>query len=684
MRTPVAACLVLALGMLGACAGKESRPAASPAAPTPTPAVSVPDLEIRALLLLLVDRQIYEPFTVERALGEGAEVRRELAASLGRIPDARAVPVLVALLGDTSVEVRREAAFALGRHREGTATPALLRAAAGADFETGRLAVESLGVRGAALSEVRAALDALPEDEVRRRLLPALFRFDEPGLVDGARDALETGDPDLGRLAMVALGRNPRPEAVPLLREGLGSDDPRVRAWAARGLGGVGDGSDLERLLPLLGDPGEDPVVQALRTGSRLVASGAAGASDPWRREILRLVDDPRVGVRVTALEAAGAWLLDEQLGARLLERARSGPARERELAFLSLVAGEDPRGRDLLPELARDPDPVLRAAAVRGAAAWGQQEILRELAADPDPRVRVAVLQERLEETSAEGDAALVPLGAGLEDADPVVRAVALGRLAEHPLLPYEALVLAFQRAGDDRPPDARLAAIDALAARAGEEPRERGAVVTALEEILRYPEFLVRRAAAEALAGLGRPAASPGPATEMFGIEAYRERVLRSRAERRVRMETSKGAVELVLDCPAAPLTCLNFLSLAGQGFYDGLVFHRVVPGFVVQGGDPRGTGWGGPGYAIRDEPNRIEFDRGVIGMATSGPDTAGSQFFVTLAPQPHLDGGYTAFGRVTAGSEVLESILQGDEIRTIREVGAPVQPLPRTPRR
>ena len=116
---------------------------------------------------------------------------------------------------------------------------------------------------------------------------------------------------------------------------------------------------------------------------------------------------------------------------------------------------------------------------------------------------------------------------------------------------------------------------------------------------------------------------------------------------------------------------MTCLSFLQLAEQGFYDGLSWHRVIPDFVAQAGDPRGDGWGGPGYAIRDEVNRVRYDAGVVGMARSGPHSAGSQFFVTLAAQPHLDGRYTAFGTVVEGLEVLQQLLQGDRIVSIREV-------------
>jgi cyclophilin family peptidyl-prolyl cis-trans isomerase len=158
-------------------------------------------------------------------------------------------------------------------------------------------------------------------------------------------------------------------------------------------------------------------------------------------------------------------------------------------------------------------------------------------------------------------------------------------------------------------------------------------------------------------------------GPEPRALGV--YRSIVQRTARPRTVEVVTDAGAFRLRLECPTAPLTCHNFLLLAEQGYYDGVAFHRVVPDFVVQDGDPRGDGTGGPDWAIRDEINRIRYERGVLGMALSGPHTGGSQWFVTLAPQPHLDGGYTAFGRLTSGEEVLDRILPGTKIERVREV-------------
>jgi len=109
-------------------------------------------------------------------------------------------------------------------------------------------------------------------------------------------------------------------------------------------------------------------------------------------------------------------------------------------------------------------------------------------------------------------------------------------------------------------------------------------------------------------------------------------------------------------------------SFITLARKGFFNNLTFHRVVPNFVIQGGDPRGDGEGGPGYQIRCEINTRPYTRGAVGMALSGKDTGGSQFFITHSPQPHLDGGYTVFGQVTSGMDVVDRIARGDLIKRI----------------
>jgi peptidyl-prolyl cis-trans isomerase B (cyclophilin B) len=136
------------------------------------------------------------------------------------------------------------------------------------------------------------------------------------------------------------------------------------------------------------------------------------------------------------------------------------------------------------------------------------------------------------------------------------------------------------------------------------------------------------------------------------------------------RVTMETNRGTIVLEMYPQYAPATVNNFVFLASEGYYDGVTFHRVIPDFVVQGGDPTGTGRGGPGYRFGDEfaGNPLKHETGVISMANAGPGTNGSQFFITHSPQPHLDGKHTVFGKVIEGQEVVDAIRVGDVMTAV----------------
>ena len=136
------------------------------------------------------------------------------------------------------------------------------------------------------------------------------------------------------------------------------------------------------------------------------------------------------------------------------------------------------------------------------------------------------------------------------------------------------------------------------------------------------------------------------------------------------KITIHTDKGNIDLTLFPDEAPVTCASFLNLARRGFYDGIAFHRVIPDFMIQGGDPTGTGTGGPGYKFECEcsPLRRHDKPGVLSMANAGPNTNGSQFFITHGPTPHLDGKHTVFGETTQGQNVVDSIRQGDKITSI----------------
>ena len=131
----------------------------------------------------------------------------------------------------------------------------------------------------------------------------------------------------------------------------------------------------------------------------------------------------------------------------------------------------------------------------------------------------------------------------------------------------------------------------------------------------------------------------------------------------------DTDRGAIRVELAAEQAPLTVANFVNLAQRGFYDGLTFHRVIPDFMIQGGCPRGTGTGGPGYKFEDETrNGLKHERGVLSMANAGPNTNGSQFFITHVPCGWLDGKHTVFGKVIEGLDVVDAVRQGDLIKSI----------------
>jgi len=134
-------------------------------------------------------------------------------------------------------------------------------------------------------------------------------------------------------------------------------------------------------------------------------------------------------------------------------------------------------------------------------------------------------------------------------------------------------------------------------------------------------------------------------------------------------IKIETDHGDIMIQLYPYSAPNTVANFKALAGKGYYDGLIFHRVIPGFMAQGGDPEGRGTGGPGYSVKAEFNERKHVRGTLAMARSAnPDSAGSQFYICFGEQPHLDGQYTIFGQVTEGMDIVDKISQGDKMNKV----------------
>jgi len=250
----------------------------------------------------------------------------------------------------------------------------------------------------------------------------------------------------------------------------------------------------------------------------------------------------------------------------------------------------------------------------------------------------------------------------------DVFVRGTAAELLGEQPASKEnaEALATALSQAlhFDTQSNDAVLAILGALAKQKSNEAND--AIKTALDS----SDHLIRRRAVALLKANGAGDFSNRIGTvKTRNTEAdYRRAIARIGKHVTAMLVTSKGSFVIEFLTEDAPLTVDNFVQLGRKGYFNGITFHRVVPNFVIQGGDPRGDGNGGPGYSIRCEINEVPFERAAVGMALSGKDTGGSQWFVTHAPQPHLDGGYTVFGRVIRGMDVVDRIARGDIIRRV----------------
>ncbi|MBV9211709.1 MAG: peptidylprolyl isomerase [Acidobacteria bacterium] len=249
----------------------------------------------------------------------------------------------------------------------------------------------------------------------------------------------------------------------------------------------------------------------------------------------------------------------------------------------------------------------------------------------------------------------------------DFIVRATAAELLGGLP--PDEAnaatLIEALPVAMKDEMNDAALSILDALSKQKTARANE------ALKSALESSDYLLRRRAVALLKETDAGDFSPRIATVASrNTQAdYMRALARRNGRTRAVVKTEKGEFTIELLPEDAPLTVDNFVQLARRGYFNSITFHRVVPNFVIQGGDPRGDGNGGPGYQIRCEINEVEYGRGAVGMALSGKDTGGSQWFVTHSPQPHLDGGYTVFGTVAERDmQVVDGIARGDKILSV----------------
>ena len=622
---------------------------------------------------------------------EEARIRRRAALAIGRVGLADGVEPLAAALADADPEVRQVAAFALGLLGDTRARDPLVKALGDASPLVQGSAAEALGLLGdAAAAEPVGRLAAQilqsgalaqpppDEDDPRRDTGAAAYRLAlyalvrlkaYPQLAAAVLDA--NGQPRVRWWpAAFALQRLEDKRALPALLTLAKDPHPYTRAFAVKGLAALRDRAALPVLMPLLSSGERSVLIETIRALGRI---GDPAAAEPLLRFIHDASTDPHV--RLESVSALGG---------------------------IRATFGAPPDLYDSLLDLLSDPSPSIRAAALRALSTTDPESFVTVLSGlDPDQHWNVrAVLATvlgtlapdvalpRLDTMLADSDQRVIPavlesmiklkapkavsvLLERLKADDPVVRATAATGLGT--LKPPEgaaALAEAYEFGQRDSSYNARAAALAALAAYG----------ITAAAPVLKTAftdkDWAVRVRAARLMAQLDPPSAAEAaaqirPAPTTLPSEVYlTPRVASPPVSTQVYLDTDRGTIQIELAVLDAPLTVENFIALARKGYFNGLSVHRVVPDFVVQDGDPRGDGEGGPGYSIRDELNQRPYLRGTVGMALDPwPDTGGSQYFITHSPQPHLDAKYTVFGRVVAGMEVVDQIQQWDVVRRVR---------------
>jgi cyclophilin family peptidyl-prolyl cis-trans isomerase/HEAT repeat protein len=591
------------------------------------------------------------------------------------------------LLLDPDSTVRVAAAFALGLLRDTAAVQPLIDRLIGQPALDGPTATEAITalakIGGARVGQFfrtvlsgSAGLSSADQAAIVDQALLESWRLDEHAPVGAILPFADDTALATRWRAVYSLGRLRPPAAGERLTLLLRDSDAFVRSLAARSLtrqyadtAKLASGSVAELLARAAVDPNPQVRINGLRSLAGFHGSPVGG-------KLTSLLQDPLPHVQVQAAATLG------ELG---------GAEAVRSLSRVAAGKGNFALRREALIALARADTAAYRAAVApwRSAADWRQRAAAAEAEAiagpgaapwflsDRDGRVIAAGLQAWGAEVEG-ADGALVAAGRPLlAHPDAAVRSVAadaVGRAGALADLP--ALVQAYRRTGRDSFPEAALSALGAILAVRNSGPEAQARVDREfLASSDRPADYLIRRWAEE---NWPEAAARWGPAYPIATgrtVQDYRDLVRRfvigpdSITRPRVKIETEQRLpVEIELLGPDAPLTVANFLRLVRRRFFDGNRWHRVVPNFVVQDGDPRGDGFGGPGGSIRDEINRHRYDRPMLGMALSGPDTGSSQWFINLSPQPHLDGTYTVFGRVVGGNATLARITQGDVIRTV----------------
>ena len=642
---------------------------------------------ILAAVLAAADARRFDPAPLGDALHHAnPAVRRQGALAAGRSGDGAAVDLLVPVLNDSAPPVQAAAAFALGLLKDARALMPLvrmIRAAGSSDQGAPQLeAVTAIakigGEDGArAITDILAASSPGSASPVVNAALLEAWRLGTRAPISQLVRFTDASDADTRWRALYSLGRLRAKEGAAALIRGLSDPDPQTRTVAARGIGkALLDSARLESrdaiaaLRRLLEDRDPHIRINALRAIASFRDSSVA-------RAVVPLAADRDIGVAVQAETTLGVLRGSIALAA-LRPRLTSSVFALRRQAIIALAQADSAAGVVTAAAVSGDADWRWRSVAAEAFGAAHARDRLETQLADADGRVVAQALQA-LQRVVPASDSTLDPRARVLlTHADPAVRSVAADLLARHPNLDdVELLITAYRRAEGDPFNDARLSAVSALGAIAASSSAGRLRVVALFVSATPRPaDYLVRRLAADTLPDTRDAWGSVLPIATGRTIADYREIARRwlvpalAGTNPHVLLETDRGRLDIELLPAEAPVTVAEFLGLVDRRFFDGTRWHRVVPNFVVQDGDPRGDGWGGPGagFVLRDEINPVRYDVGTVGMALSGPNTGASQYFITHSAQPHLDGIYTIFGRVVGSADVLNAIGMGDRIRSI----------------
>jgi cyclophilin family peptidyl-prolyl cis-trans isomerase len=494
-------------------------------------------------------------------------------------------------------------------------------------------------------------------ESLRERMIERLARGDEPlegprvhvviAALQAMRSVIDIAPPTTD-VQLVAIAER--------LTAARRSDDPRMRKAAALALCELrllqairtGDTQTLERCHALVGAPAVELPV-GLLVNFEVEALLRATRDDPTPDGKLRptAVDDE--AVLADRVDQAGP----EDPGraariARLLELARDPDGARATAALHALAEVDDPSVLPTLRVALLSDDPGILAAAATTIAVRSVDASKR----DPEA---VELLETLVASRTEPGD-----LEARLSAIE------ALGALARTAVASVDPDPASAPSVDPDAPWLSRT--IVPLATDEHIAVRRR-----AREALLGHPQLVLAFDAAERRAEATRPSPFPARLTEALVESGFLpgETGELARAVAGLRVVTSAGTFTIEFADVASPINQANLAALARSGFYTGLSFHRVVPGFVVQGGDPRGDGYGGPGHVVPCEWSNLRYERGTVGIALAGKDTGGSQFFVTQTPQPHLDARYTVIGQVGEGLDVIDRLLPGDVIEAVEVV-------------